>query len=198
MGRARSEETMFLPKGMALKNGRYYIVSTTTPRAWKSLGLDLNVAMNLYREITQSDDRFKSLLTPPKPKPKKRKKTPLENRRNFSVSDIYAVSVEMHGRALRRAAASNISFDLSAADVEFMYIRSKIRCELSGIGFSFEVSNKRWKSNPWVPSIDRIDSSKGYTLSNCRIVCHAVNRGIGEWGDDVFLKVCQSVVENRL
>ena len=39
----------------------------------------------------------------------------------------------------------------------------------------------------WLPSIDRIDSSKGYTTDNVRLVCWAFNEIKGKYPDD-FLR----------
>ena len=44
------------------------------------------------------------------------------------------------------------------------------RCKLTGIAF-VPTGNR----NPWLPSPDRIDNSKGYSKSNVRWVCYAVN-----------------------
>ena len=38
-------------------------------------------------------------------------------------------------------------------------------------------------------SLDRIDSSKGYTVENCRLVCTAVNLAMNEWGEDVLERI---------
>lgn len=42
---------------------------------------------------------------------------------------------------------------------------------------------------PLAPSIDRIDSSLGYTRQNCRIVCAAVNYAMNVWGEDVLWRL---------
>lgn len=52
------------------------------------------------------------------------------------------------------------------------------RCAMTGIEFNFEKSKKNLR----YPSIDRIDSNKGYTLSNMWIVCTAVNLGKSQFG----------------
>lgn len=45
------------------------------------------------------------------------------------------------------------------------------RCELTGIEFALNVA----KRHPMSPSLDRIDSSKGYTPDNCQFVLWAIN-----------------------
>lgn len=43
-------------------------------------------------------------------------------------------------------------------------------------------------------SLDRIDSTKGYTKDNVRLVTWLVNKSIGEYGTDAFINMCLSVV----
>ena len=52
------------------------------------------------------------------------------------------------------------------------------RCAMTGTEFDFNKSKKNLK----YPSIDRIDSNKGYILSNMWIVCTAVNLGKSQFG----------------
>lgn len=79
---------------------------------------------------------------------------------------------------------------LDLADITHMAIRSGGRCEVSGLPFSFEVHGKR---KPFAPSIDRVDSSVGYTPENTRLVCYAVNVAMNCWGDAPFLRICRAV-----
>ncbi len=46
-------------------------------------------------------------------------------------------------------------------------------CEVSGIPFDLRVGHRRL--SPWAPSIDRIDSSKGYTPENVQVVVSMLN-----------------------
>ena len=42
---------------------------------------------------------------------------------------------------------------------------------------------------PFAPSLDRIDSSGGYTRDNTRLVCQAVNFALNAFGEDIFREV---------
>jgi hypothetical protein len=48
---------------------------------------------------------------------------------------------------------------------------------------------------PFAPSIDRILSSGDYTPENTRLVCAAVNFGMGQWGEELFLTLARYAVE---
>ncbi len=54
-----------------------------------------------------------------------------------------------------------------------------------------------WRRAPWAPSVDRIDSSKGYVPGNVRLVCVAANLAMNEWGEDVLARVARAYVEAR-
>ena len=54
------------------------------------------------------------------------------------------------------------------------------KCELTGVPFVLE------RKSPYMPSVDRIDSSKPYTASNCRVILWMLNVAKSDWPDDVF------------
>ena len=68
------------------------------------------------------------------------------------------------------------------------------KCSLTGYEFVLEPKHYL------LPSIDRIISGANggkYTKDNIRIVCHAANSFKNKWNDDIFLKICKSVVEHN-
>jgi len=82
---------------------------------------------------------------------------------------------------------------LTLTDVEALL--RPMTCSVTGVPLSWE-----WEapgSNPWAPSIDRIDGSYGYHLENVRLVCWAFNRARGTWPDEVFLAMARSATEAR-
>ena len=93
-----------------------------------------------------------------------------------------------------RARKRNGSSGLTALDIRALLLRSAGRCEVTGIAFH---TNAEMKRNPFAPSIDRIDSSGGYSMSNCRVVCYAVNIAMLHWGEEVFGQVATGWVINK-
>jgi hypothetical protein len=67
-------------------------------------------------------------------------------------------------------------------------------CQLTGLPFDFMPSDKTHK-NSHAPSLDRIDSQKGYTKENCRIVLSAVNDALGENDDKDILPILKALVK---
>jgi hypothetical protein len=85
---------------------------------------------------------------------------------------------------------------LSKEDMAKLWERSQGRCELSGIPFE-TVQYRHHKKRPWAPSVDRIDSARGYELDNVRLVCAAMNYALNEWGEDVFAKLAVGYVQKN-
>jgi hypothetical protein len=49
---------------------------------------------------------------------------------------------------------------------------------------------------PFAPSLDRINSHGGYTPDNVRLVFTAVNFGMGQWGEEIYLYCARAAVEH--
>lgn len=65
-------------------------------------------------------------------------------------------------------------------------------CELSGVVFDLSPGRK-----PTSPSLDRRSPEKGYTPDNIRVICHALNAGLGDWGDDAFAPIAACWLAKR-
>ena len=79
--------------------------------------------------------------------------------------------------AQRRSLQRNYEFSI---DLDWVSERLKSgKCELTGIPFVFE-TRQNGHRNPYSPSLDRKDSSKGYTPENCRIILWALNMGFAD------------------
>lgn len=48
---------------------------------------------------------------------------------------------------------------------------------------------------PWMASLDRVDSDKGYTLDNVRFVTWMVNCARADWNDSALVKMCRGVIK---
>jgi hypothetical protein len=94
------------------------------------------------------------------------------------------------------ARTRNIYVDITVEDIEVMLERSGFRCELTDIHFDLQ-KKSRFRVRPWVPSVDRIDSSKPYTMNNCRVVCAAVNSAMNQYGEDVLMKIAMMMIEKK-
>lgn len=99
--------------------------------------------------------------------------------RHYKMGDAY--------KQMFLSARKRREYALSRDDERLLMDESEGRCALTGLAFDLEKGG--WARRPYAPSLDRIDSSKGYTFDNCRIVCVAVNVAMNEWGESVFRRV---------
>ena len=86
----------------------------------------------------------------------------------------------------------HIVFDITLEDILPAVERGY--CELTGIKFDFNPHPEK-NHNPLAPSIDRIDSKKGYTKDNIRIVLWFVNCAVGEGSDEEALPLLKIMIE---
>jgi len=98
--------------------------------------------------------------------------------------------------AVDRSRTKGVACSITTHDVELMLSRSGGFCELTGIKFTRDRSTGIQRA-PFAPSIDRIDATKPYSMSNCRIVCVAVNIALSDWGEAVFKEVCKGYCKSN-
>lgn len=103
-------------------------------------------------------------------------------------------------RALKGAKArtrkTKRPFDLTLEWATATAEAQRFRCALSGALFYADAS-ARDRRNPYMPSIDRIDCSKGYTQDNCRLVLLAINSMLMDWGVETFERIVNLYKSNK-
>lgn len=92
--------------------------------------------------------------------------------------------------AKSRAAKKGIEFDLT---LEWANDRWTGKCELSGIEFRQSTG----RQNPYSPSIDRIDGSKGYIQGNCRFILSAINYLKANGTDEQMFHIASELIARR-
>ena len=102
--------------------------------------------------------------------------------------NILTVLNRLWSKSKDNAATRNIPFELTKKDILELYKDCSGRCAVTGIPLDF---GKRQKGEryPWIPSIDRIDSTKPYTKENARLVCAAANYAMNKWGEAVLWRI---------
>lgn len=89
-----------------------------------------------------------------------------------------------------------LSYSLSPADLVRLAMLANGRCMLSGIAWDYKTKGVRGK-RPWAPSLDRIDSTEGYSFENCRLVGVAVNIALSDFGHEILFKIAVGISNNR-
>lgn len=90
--------------------------------------------------------------------------------------------------ARHRARTRGLEFNLTR---DWVLERIARGCEATGLPFVLTGDSKNGRlRSPWSPSIDRIDTNRGYTQDNCRMVVLAFNTARSDWGDETVRKMC--------
>ncbi len=89
--------------------------------------------------------------------------------------------------ARRRATEKGLSFSVTEEYIRTLHERQKGKCFYSGIAFDDSAKHYTW-------SIDRIDSSKGYTEDNVVLATSIVNTMKNNLSVDEFMTVVRAVV----
>lgn len=115
----------------------------------------------------------------------------------------FYASVEGRAKTLLNNARKSPISEIFPCSVTLEHIIKGIQAEKCPVtGFPFELGNQHQlitnrKKNPFAPSIDRIDATKGYTNENTRIVIWQYNMAKGELTDAELLFLCRAIVERN-
>lgn len=113
-----------------------------------------------------------------------------ENERHRSWSKT-ALAKKLTGQARQSARKRGLEFALDSQEVELLL--GPMTCAVTKLPLILEYSGSSAR-NPWAPSLDRIDGSKGYLPGNVRVVCWAYNLMRADFPDEVVRKVAQALM----
>ena len=104
-------------------------------------------------------------------------------RKEQYVLTIKGRSIRLYSGAKNRAKKKGWEFNITS---EFIYQKLlPLKCEVTNLDLSLE-KELIYKANALAPSLDRIDSSKGYTLDNVQVVCWWYNAMKQDWSEEVI------------
>jgi len=96
-----------------------------------------------------------------------------------------------------RAKEKSLAFDLTPEYIQRVFDRCEGRCNITKLPFDMEIGTKgRGKRNPYRPSIDRINSNRGYVKGNIQIVLTLVNTMKMDYTDKILHPVVKAWAEN--
>lgn len=99
-----------------------------------------------------------------------------------------------HKELQRRAAKQSREFDLTEEFLTTLFTQT--HCAQTGIAFRHDWDGGA-RQNPFAPSVDRVDSTKGYTRDNVQLVCWAYNVAKSVWPDEVVLEMARALVSKH-
>jgi hypothetical protein len=98
--------------------------------------------------------------------------------------------------AQSRARKNNLDINIDLNFLLSLYEKQNGKCKLTNLEFTFEPKGVETNYNPFNPSIDKIDHSKGYTKDNVRLVCTIVNLALNTFGEENFALMCQAYINH--
>lgn len=103
------------------------------------------------------------------------------------------------GTCRDNAISRKLSFEITKTDIENLYQQQNGICKLSGIHLTYigYQKDKQQKINNWNISIDRCESSEGYTKKNIQLVCAIVNIMKSDMSNSQFLLLCDKIYKSN-
>jgi hypothetical protein len=92
-------------------------------------------------------------------------------------------------RIKRGADERKLEFSISIEQVWMLFEAQDKKCALTGLDIILDKEQ--------TASLDRIDSSKGYTIDNVQWVHKDINKMKMDLGQEIFFKYCKLIVENK-
>lgn len=95
-----------------------------------------------------------------------------------------------------RARLRNKEFSITIDDIDRLYEKQNGKCILTGVNIVFNTCKKLGTAKiiRGNASVDRKDSSKGYTIENIQLVDKDINIAKQSKSDEDFIKMCEQVV----
>lgn len=159
---------------MYFKDGGYYYVRKNK---WIHIGNDRMSATARYRTIEHGLSLSVSALPA-----------------WFEMERYYH---QVYWSSRKNAKKRNFLYELTREQYDALVKRADGHCEVTGIVFELSITDGAAR-RPFAPSLDRIDSSKHYTIDNCRLVCGIVNAALGAWGEKVFWKMIRMAKKRNI
>lgn len=129
---------------------------------------------------------------------------PLCNSCRVISRKAYNTSVKGHTQnmisaARKRAKTKGRDFALTIREVEDLWAKQEGKCAVTGLVLETENTTEEHDNsrNPFGPSIDRIESTKGYVTGNVRLVVTMANVAMNNWGDEVMEEVLANVLQQH-
>jgi hypothetical protein len=91
----------------------------------------------------------------------------------------------------------NLSFTITIQEAWELFLTQKGRCALTGNPIAFASSMAEENGGGRTASLDRIDSTKGYTSSNVQWVHKDINVMKMDLSESRFLELCRAVVQHQ-
>lgn len=93
-----------------------------------------------------------------------------------------------------RGNSRNLKVEITTKDIYEIFEKQNKKCALSGLDITLTYTKKCKMTG----SIDRIDSSKDYTIDNIQIIHKDINRMKNCYNQEYFIKMCTLIANNNV
>jgi hypothetical protein len=107
-----------------------------------------------------------------------------------------SISGTLFGKAKQSAKKRNMDFDLTIVDLDNLHKKQNGKCALTGEILEFGTNFSK-RAIDITASLDRIDSSKGYTVDNIQWVHKDLNMMKRNYDNDYFKYICYLVAKHE-
>jgi hypothetical protein len=103
------------------------------------------------------------------------------------------ISKENYNKIVNNAKRRKINFNISIEELWNLFLKQNKCCSLTGKELKFG----RYRRNEITASLDRIDSSKGYTIDNVQWVHKDVNMMKYTFSTEYLLELCNNIINYK-
>lgn len=96
------------------------------------------------------------------------------------------------------APTRRIQWSLSIDEFWRVVMRACGSCELTSKPFDFYYRAPTTNRRPFIPSLDRINSTMGYNICNVRLVVSACNQAMSDYGEEPFFEMVKHAMTSPL
>ncbi len=104
------------------------------------------------------------------------------------------ISKSFFGAIKRGAEFRGINYNLDIKFLWKLFLKQERKCSLSGIELKFK---SKHNYNDGTASLDRIDSSKGYTEDNVQWIHKDINKMKMDFDEKYFVEMCKLITNNQ-
>lgn len=151
------------------------------------------------KECKRKDQREKSMIPEKRARRLVKQKAYMSENREKFKEYLVEYSKTKKGRAKQLLASAKKRGKTMGIDIDEAFVLELLdseNCSVTNIPFQYHQIDGLSR-NPFSPSLDRIDSSRGYFKDNVRLVIWQYNLMKGEITDEQLYSICKEVVNAR-
>lgn len=119
-----------------------------------------------------------------------------QNSANLCWKGCGEISGRLWSSIKSKALLRNLEFSITIEQGWQKFLEQNKKCALSGLELKFSVSEYK-KMNDRTASLDRIDSSKGYTINNIQWIDKRINVMKMDMDENEFIQICMQITKNK-